>query len=209
MNIIIIGDKYQKGMKSKGCPALISINKKTNILENQYKILKDSFPNSNIIYIGGFESKKIQNYLLENKNIKLELVINTAFNDYHEINSLCTVLEHLNTDILIISGYHVFNNKAFKNFNKLIGSQIFISKDMKNDIGCIISNDTIKNIALDLPNSLTNIYYISKADIEVFKDYINNIKFKNYFLFEIINNLIDKSTIFKPHFMNNTYIYDK
>ena len=37
MNIIILGDKYEKGMKSKGCQALIPYSSRVLMVEHQIK----------------------------------------------------------------------------------------------------------------------------------------------------------------------------
>ena len=66
MNIIILGDKYQKRMKSRGCVGLIKYNNK-NIISHQYKTLHSIFPNANIIYVYGFDNKRFISYI--NKNI--------------------------------------------------------------------------------------------------------------------------------------------
>ena len=39
MNIIVLGDKFQKRMKSKGCVGLIKINNKS-IIQLQHKTIK-------------------------------------------------------------------------------------------------------------------------------------------------------------------------
>jgi len=209
MNIFIIGDKYQKGMKSKGCPALIPINKSTNIVQNQYKILKSIFPEANIIYISGFEYKKIQNFLTEHEEIELNLIINYNFNDYHDVDSLSNALDYFDDDSIIISGYHILNKKIFRDFNNVFDSQIFVSENKIGELGCIIHDDVVKNIGFDLSNYLTNIYYIKHQDAQIIKNYIEDKKFRNYFLFEIINILIDESIVFKPHFITQKLLYDK
>jgi hypothetical protein len=43
MNIIILGDKFQKRMKSKGCTALLDYNKKP-LFYYQYNIIRSIFP---------------------------------------------------------------------------------------------------------------------------------------------------------------------
>lgn len=210
MNVLIIGDRYQKGMKSKGCPALIKTKNYDNILEQQYSVLNDFFPNNNIIYIAGFEFKKVQNFLDESQyNIKL--IHNDKYNEYNDTYALSLANNFLdpNMGTLIFFGYHLLSPKILDKFNKKRGSQIFVSKSDHSDIGCIIQKDIVTNISFDLPNKINNIYYICQKDMAKIKSFISNPSFKNYFLFETINYLIDNKIIFKYFFIpQNGVIYD-
>lgn len=210
MNVLIIGDKYQKGMKSKGCPALIKVKNYANILEQQYSVLNDFFPNNNIIYVAGFEFKKVQNFLNENK-LNIKLIHNEKYNDYNDTYALSLAANFLdpNMGTLIFFGYHLLSTRILDKFNKRRGSQIFLSKSSQSDIGCIIEKDIVTNISFDLPNKINNIYYICQKDMLQIKSLINNPSFKNYFLFEAINYLIDNKIIFKHFFIpNNGVTYD-
>ena len=79
MNCIILGDKFQKGMKSKGCSALLKINKKLNVLNNQYSVLKEIIPNINITYVYGFDGKRLLEYYTNNA-LNISLVLNEKYN---------------------------------------------------------------------------------------------------------------------------------
>lgn len=203
MNIIILGDKYQKGMKSRGCPALIKISKTSNILQQQYKILHSLFPGSKIIYVSGFEHKKIQNFLIHNK-LPITLLYNDKYEEYNDTYSLSLASEYLNTKTIIIFGYHILQKKIFHKFHSGDESQIFVSnKSTTNSVGCTIDNNKILNISFDLPHVLNNIYYLTKKDVEKLREYVQNFNFRNYFLFEIMNKLIDNKIIFKTFFSHN------
>lgn len=206
MNIIILGDKYQKGMKSKGCPALIRLSKNSNILQNQYSILTKQFPQSKIIYVAGFEFKKIQTFLT-NELPDIVLINNDKYNDYNDSYALSLVENYLNSDTLIIFGYHILSNKMFSKFDKKNGSQVFISDDSNSTIGCVLDNNRIINISFNLPNTLNNIYYLNNQATEYMKNYTQNIDFRNYFIFEIINLLSDKNIVFKTFFTNSGVNY--
>lgn len=199
MNFIILGDKFQKRMKSKGCSGLIKVGKNSNI-DLQYKYIKKYFPSSKIIYISGFESKKLAVYLSQNAEYykNLILVNNTHYTDYNYTYSLSLAKTYFDNNTFILFGDTVIDNNTFKKFNTRNGSQILLQKT-KNELGCIITQDTIKNIAYDLDNYLSNIYYICKSDMLLLKSLIcANDLYRNYFIFEIINILIEKNIRFKP-----------
>jgi choline kinase len=203
MNIIILGDKYRKGMKSKGCVGLIKYSKHT-LLENQYKTIQKTFASSNIIYVGGFEYKKLKNYVHKN-NLNIETVYNKLYEKYNNAYSLFVAKKFLNKDTLIIFGDTIINKSMFNNFDKSTGSQIFIQKNDKNsDIGCIKNDkEQIVNISFDLPNTVYGIYYICRRDTELIKDVVQKTENHNCFLFELLNTMIENKRIIKAHIISN------
>lgn len=201
MNCIILGDKYKKGMKSKGCAALICVKNKKNILQNQYDTLTSLYPDSKITYVYGFDNKKFNDFY----NLS-ELDINIVYNEkYHQYNhgfSLSLVAGLFEQDVILINGYKILNKAIFKNFDKAIGSQIFISKYTNNENqnpGCIINdNENVENINFDLDNSIEDIFYIDKSCAKFLQSIITNSKNYNNFIFELLNKSIDYGFKFKP-----------
>jgi len=204
MNCIIIADKYAKGMKSKGCYGLIQINQRTNLFEAQYKAIKTTFPRSKIIYVYGFENKKIKRYLGQNYQDVIAIE-NQEYNDTGFVNSIRCASDYLDQNCLIFFGDLAIKSEMFKNFNRE-KSHIYLNKKNHNSLGCIINNNHVQNISYGLDNYLLNMYYINKKNIETFSYYINDIKLRNYFLFEIINKMIDQGIDFQPSVQNNKQI---
>lgn len=200
MNIIIIGDRFQKRMKSKGCVALIK-NQKNTILQDQYQILKKVFPQSKIIYIYGFDGKRLQSFLNKHKELSdIKTLYNKDYELYNTIHSLSLAKDYLDDQCLIIPGDCKLTKKIFNKFDTSGGSQIFIDNDHNNDIGCILYDNSIHNIAYDLDNKLADIYYLTQQHAKLLKTFVENESIKNYFLFEIINKIIDQQHIIKPYF---------
>jgi CTP:phosphocholine cytidylyltransferase-like protein len=203
MNFIIIGDRFQKRMKSKGCVGLITINNKT-IFDIQYKYIKKYFPLTKITYISGFDHKRFIAHIHKNshKYQDLNIVYNNKYNEYNYGHSLSLIKDYLTQDTIISFGDVVFNNNTFKKFHQNFGSQIFLTSD-KTELGCIITDNKIPHIAYDLNNYLSNIYYLSNNDSLNMKNLfdIKDNKYRNFFIFELINILIDKTSNFKPFFI--------
>lgn len=202
MNIIILGDKYQKRMKSRGCVGLIKFNNK-NILTHQYKTLKTKFPNANIIYIYGFDNKRFISYM--NKNLltypNITLIHNSNYDKFNSVYSLSLVTNYLNQDCLVLFGDYIPKNHTFDNFKRTNESQIFINTKIKTKLGCVINNDTVENISYDLDNYLSEVYFISKNQIELFRNLISNPIYHNYFIFEIFNKMIDANQTIIPKYI--------
>lgn len=201
MNIIILGDKYQKRMKSRGCVGLIKLNNK-NILTHQYKALKHKFPNSKIVYIYGFDNKRFLSYI--HKNLlsypDLLLVHNQYYEKYNNVYSLSLAQQYLHQDCLIMFGDQLVKQQTFDNFKHTQESQIFINSKIKTRLGCVVNNSNIENISYDLDNYLSEIYFISKAQVETFRNLISDPIHYNYFIFEILNKMIDYNIKIIPHY---------
>lgn len=202
MNIIILGDKYQKRMKSKGCVGLIKINKK-NFLTQQYDILKNRFPDCTIVYIYGFDGKRFLSYVDKN-NGQYEntiFVYNKDYDKYNSSYSLNLIANYLNDDSMILFGDSLISNKVLDKFKEKRGSQVFVDTKNKTKLGCIINNTKIENISYDLDNYLPDIYFISRQHIDIFRKLITDPNNYNNFVFEIINKMIDLNHTITPHFI--------
>jgi hypothetical protein len=198
MNCIILGDKYSKRMKSKGCCALIEINKKYNILENQYYTLKSIFPKINIVYVYGFENTKFLNFISK-KNLEITTIYNINYNKYNQSYSLNLAKSFLNNDTLILDGYSVLSKSMIKKINNKGNSQILISNNInKYDTpGCVIVDKCITNFSFDLDNNIKNIYYLDKISSNILYETLNENNY-NYFIFELLNKIIQKKQTLKP-----------
>lgn len=201
MNFIILGDKFQKRMKSKGCVGLIKVNGK-NILQHQHHTIKSYFPEAKIIYVCGFESKKILSFVSKNPILKNDLIMlnNKDYDKYNNAQSLSVASVFLNEDTTILFGDNILHKKVFAGFEPSRGSQIFINNKQKNKIGCIIRDNSIRNIAYDLDNCLSEIYFLSSFHSQTTNKLLMNSINHNCFVFEIINKLIDNNQIIKPFF---------
>lgn len=203
MKCIILGDKFQKRMKSRGCVGLIKVNNSHNLIQHQYEILNKYFPGIEIVYVCGFEHKKLLNFLDKQPELKnnINIIINNEYNLYNSTYSLFLAKKYLNDDCIIMSGDHIISN-IFNKFSNSKHSQVFISKNNTKQLGCIINNSIIENIAHDLDNYLYDIYYITKNDMNDFCLHIDNKYNYNCFIFEIVNKLIANSCEIHPLFTN-------
>lgn len=199
MNCIILGDKYQKGMKSKGCSALIKSNKQSTIIDNQYYILSSLFDKLNITYVCGFDSKRLTEFVQE-KAYNLDIVYNTEYEQYNDGYSLNLAAPKLEDETLILLGYQTLSNKIAKKINKLKDqSSVFISNDhCSSRVGCVIYNNNITTFNFGLENYIHDIYYLNQHSAKYLKNILSTNKYNNYFIFELLNNLIDSGLNIKP-----------
>jgi choline kinase len=203
MNVIILGDKFQKRMKSKGSVGLLKINKDYLIVK-QYRAIKKFFPDSKIVYVYGFDSKRFVSVLdNEYKDIKddIEFLYNKEYDSNNYGYSLELAKHYLEDDTLVLFGYTILSNNILNQINiqdKI--SKIFITNNNENKLGCVIHNNRIENIFYDLDNKLEDIYFLTQTDAIILQKILNdkNIVTKNMFIFEFINKLIDNNVCIKP-----------
>lgn len=199
MNCIIIGDKYQKGMKSKGCSALMKINKQSTIIDNQYDTLTNLFDDLNITYIYGFDAKRLVDFV-EQKKYNIDMVYNQDYEKYNDGYSLGLVSDKLDRDTLILLGYQTLTSKISKKINSLkYNSGVFVTKNMSDPkIGCVIHDNSITTFNFGLSNHIYDIYYINKECSSYLKSILSTNKHHNYFLFELLNKILDSGLTIKP-----------
>lgn len=199
-DIIILGSKPNKGMRSKGALSNISIAASQTVLDNQIKNLVKKINVNRILYVGGhgFEELKTTKY----KNISF--IKNTFYQQKNNAYSLGLGLKEVSSSgVLILFSKILFSHQIFNYFN-YNESQIFISKHLDYKIGSIINNDKINNLSFNLNNKCCGIYYLTSNELKYIKSiykYTNNLD--NLFIFEIINRSIDLGAIYKPNFISD------
>jgi len=203
MNCIILGDKYQNGMKSRGCSALLRISSKTTNIDHQCSILSSIFDNPNVLYVYGFDNKKFIEFV-NKSTLNINIIYNEYYNNYNEAFSLSLVKDNLKNDAtLIIDGYQKINKTILKKI-KLDReySYVFVDKNTKHDpesVGCIINkNNCIESLSLDLDNAIQNIYYLNENCSKTLSEILENKRNYNNFIFELLNKLIDHGHKIKP-----------
>jgi choline kinase len=209
-NIIIIGAKPIKGMKSLGATSNIPIHKKKSILDLQLQNLDRRFTCDNIIYISGYMGGCVQH---SNSKYNISYIENSQYdvknNGYSLKLALDRLYKHSSTLILfskVLFNYHIFD--ALKRQKK---SSIFIDNSKKNlyRIGCNINYDcnTINNLFYGLDNKLCGIYFLAGKEHNMLLNILekkHNID--NLFIFEIINSIIDYGGKFSPSLVEHRLI---
>jgi hypothetical protein len=201
MNIIILGDRYKKGMKSKGCVGLIKINNHTNIFQKQYYAINKMFPNERIIYVSGFESKKFASFLKKHYddkqiiNLENELFLktNTGF-------SINLAKDYLSDSCLIMDGSINLSESLLKSIKQNPDRNLLCVGNRGGDIGCILNGNTVDSLNVDIDNKIYDMCYLTNSTIFKLRNIIQY-NYHNAFLFEIINALIDLG----EHFYYKTF----
>jgi len=197
-DVIIIGAKPIKGMKSLGAFSNIKINKQNNILDSQIFNLRKKLNVNNTIYISGFQSSKID------FNNKVTVIENKDYSFKNNGFSLKLAMPYVTSDyLLIMFNKTLFSHKIFNRFD-YDSSSIFINDSESNsyNIGCVLSKDSlsIENLFYNLPNKTCGMYGLAKYEMDILRSLDIN---DNYFIFEIMNQIIASGGRFIPKFIEN------
>lgn len=195
-DIIILGAKPIKGMKSLGVLSNIKINKNNNILDTQIYNLNKKIKVNNIIYVCGAQETKIHS---ENK---ITIIENSEYELKNNALSLKLAMKSVTCNYVIV----LFNKILFRHniFNRLDynNSSVFINNKASNtyNIGCTINDESVvENLFYNLSNKTCGIYGLAKPELEILSSMNIN---DNFFIFEIINEIISNGGIFKPKYVD-------
>lgn len=195
-DIIILGAKPIRGMKSLGAFSNIKIDKQNNILDTQIYNLNKKIRINNIIYVSGFQGSKIDS---ENK---ITIIENTEYDSKNNGLSLKLALPHVKSDyVIVLFNKILFSHKIFNRFD-YNSSCVFVNNTESNtyNVGCTINNDSIvENLFYNLPNKTCGIYGLAKKELEILSSININ---DNFFIFEIINEIISSGGSFKPKYID-------
>lgn len=204
MNFIILGDKFQKRRKTKGCPGLFKLDKET-IIEHQYKTISKNFTQANIIYVYGFDAKRLLSFIEETNSLHKKITL--LYNDFHQVYnyaySLYLAKKYLDQDTFIMFGDSVIEKNFFKTIDVNKDSQIAISNNKTGSLGCVLHEKLVQNIFYDLDNSIEEIYFLKEKDARSLAEILNNTIYHNYFVFELINKLIDNDVKIEAKLFKN------
>ena len=195
-DVIILGAKPIKGMKSLGAFSNIEIAKQKTFLDLQYQNLKKKLTIKNMWYVAGHQHSKLEKY-----PNNVSFLYNSNYESKNNGYSLSLAIKNSTTDhVVILFNKVLFHHKIFNRLN-YDRSYIFINDNSLNEykLGCVINDSSVDNIFYNLPNKLTGIYILTGNELEFMKTLIQEHKnIDNMFVFEIINKTISLGGHFVP-----------
>ncbi len=193
VSYVIIACYPDKGMKSYGSKSLINFNKK-RLIEYQIEQICKIHKKPEILIVSDFEINKLAKLF----NDKIKVI---QLEKYNPIYIGCKFAK--NDQVVFIDYGCIFKHTAI---DKFFGTSVLCfdsSKKSISSIGCIIEDNNLKHIFLDLPeNKFCNIFSLSQSDKNKI---LQNIDFgyNNLLSFEIINKLISCGSNFNVKFIKN------
>lgn len=193
-------------MKSYGPKALIQINHPQNTIINlQLQTIEELFEDFSIILVCGFEAHKIMDYVSDD----LVIVENERYETTNVVRSIGMGLRaSTGNHVLIVYGDLVFN-KAALNCDFEESCMLINNETMgKEEVGCIVNDDLVRNMSYDLEDKWGQIVYLTGKELELFKKVCWDQSNTNKFGFEALNLVINAGGKFKAVKPRNSKIID-
>jgi len=205
--ILIINIFPDKKMKSLGNKGLIRLNNNTLLIDYHIKYFNNIFNKPDIYILGNFEFNKLDKHINKHQNVH-HIMCDT--NDESNIGgAILPILSKISNDsnVFITQSSILYfikdKHKLNKNYSYVIGSV----NDNSSNIGCIIEDNKIINCSYDLPNQIYDALFLYKKDITFINHILSNTKnIHKFFLFEILNTILEHSIPFKLNTLDNKNI---
>lgn len=205
IDVIIITPEITKGMKSIGPKCLLTLRKNMSIIQYQISQIQKNHRQCKLTLSIGFEAEKIKQQLKKYKNISYLLN-----QEYEDTNQACNVIQYINQNnpknlLIYSSGIITKNLPIPKKYNKNQSVLFMLNKPKNNfNIGSINSSK-IEYLFFDMEECWSEIVFLNHDAIDILKKEPIE-KFKQMYLFEIINYLLSKKIPFSKEYINKNDI---
>ena len=189
LSIIIPAAGIGRRMKSYGPKSTINLGNGEVVISRQIALLRDEFPNAEIIVVTGFEHDRVVRALPKG----VHTVYNNAYKDCNVAYSIYVGLEACSyTDNLIVYGDLVFNRETLQE----LPNKSFVICDNKEqmretEVGVTVIDGTATQFSYGLPTKWAQIAYLQEAESEMFYHFAYPKNKHKLFGFEILNLIIN------------------
>lgn len=193
ISVIIPADAAGHRMKYVGAKALIELPNGQSVLERQVTIIRQIYPQADIIVCIGFEHEKIiRKY---RNNLGIRFVYNPQHEDTGVVHGLhLAMYATTSNNILVIYGDLVFNLQAIAGIVS-DKSRILVSSTINNEVGMIVDRGIVTNFAQDLPTKWGHIAYFTGKESNLFMKAIMNPLHLKWLGYEILNYIIENGGV--------------
>lgn len=190
LSIIILNSTPGYRMKSYGPKCLLKINNNISILEYQISILKNVYPNSEIVVTVGFEADKIIKKQFKN----IRFVENQLFDTTNIVEEIRLALNNIETeDVLIVYGDVIFNTHAIEGLTKENTScTVQSNKISEEDVGLTIVDNKLSIMSYGITPKWGYIVYLTGYELLLFKNLCSNKENNRLYPFELINIILER-----------------
>jgi len=190
ITIIILAANIGYGMKSYGPRSLLTINDQT-FLDYQTSIIKQVFPNSDIILVTGFMADRV----IKKCPSTIRIVENQLFETTNEIEQLRLALNcTLTNSVLILKDNIVFNTDTLKTLALQESCIIYDNNNQldSSDMGVRIIDEYATFFSYDIPIKWCHIIHLKDKEFKMIKTFCNNRNNSRLYLFEALNIMLNK-----------------
>jgi len=175
---------------------LLKLNDGNYLIDKQINTINRLYKDCEIVIISGFEHEKLVSHIREKQYNNIRVFNNQ---NYKMTGALECWILGLNVslchDTYIIHGDRIFD-ESFLTDTKETHTFVHDVNKKNYNLGILSENDKLINISYGLPNTWSEIFFISKKDFDLSRNLINEHKKKKiYNLDSFINILSQETTI--------------
>lgn len=192
IDVIILSARMGNRMKSYGPRALMKLNKHETVLDRQIHVVKTVYNNCNISVSVGFEADKI----IKKYSTKVSLIEHQL----HDVNNEAEEAKiAINTttsnNVLLIGGNVLFNLSVLHSIELNESGIVLDTKGQMGEKEASVSHmdGSVLNISYGFEDNWSNIVYLTGNELRIFREIIQAENYKKYFLFEIVNEIINNN----------------
>lgn len=205
--VIIINIFPDKKMKSLGNKGLIKLSNESLLIDHHINYFNNIFNKPDIYILGNFEFNKLDKHVTKYHNVH-HIFCDT--NDETNIGGIIApILSQIPTgsNVFITQSSILYFTKDKNNLNKNYSYVIGSSNNVCSGIGCIVNDNKVINCCYDLPNQIYDALFLCHKDIVFINHILSQTKnIHKFFLFEILNTILDHSLLFKLNTLDSKNI---
>jgi len=208
IDALILVPEITKGMKSIGSKSLLEIKKKLSVLDYQIQSIRNIDKNIKISICTGFDSEKIINTISNNYG-NVNYIYNQDYKTTNQAYSIKIYLEQQThcEQLLIVSNGVLLKDKCItKNMLNSECKVFILNKTRENfNLGCS-EQQQFEYLFYDLPELWSECIYLNKEALTVLRNLFTSNCASQMYLFELINEMINKNILFKKQYIDKKLI---
>ena len=205
-SIVILSAGIGYRMRTYGAKCLLKIHGEPIALR-QIRMLRETYPDSEIIYVVGFQARKVISRLPSD----ICVVVNPEYETANVAYSIYLgMLAATNPNIMLVYGDVVFNEQALNvNYGGKTGTLLIDHKynTSKHPIGCVY-NKHVEQFIYDQPATWSQITYLNEKAAKATLSYVSREENKTKFGFEALNHITTKGFKIIPHIPDDAIAID-
>ncbi len=197
LSVIIPAAGIGSRMKYYSPKPLIELRRQQTVLGRQVSLVKEEYPDAEVIAVLGFEAEKIIKQLPND----VKIVENERYHETNVVRSIGLALRIVppDNDVLIVYGDLVFNATTIHNLTSN-GSVAVVDKRKQLDcdeVGVTVVDGRATQFNYGLPDKWAQILFLADKELELFKQVAWDAARKRWYGFEAMNEVIERGGIIK------------
>jgi NDP-sugar pyrophosphorylase family protein len=206
INILLLASEITKGMKSIGPKCLLKLNNEKSVIDYQIQKAKSRYPNAHISVLTGFESDRVKKHIANNRYRSINIVYDKNYSLYNQTHAILTAIENLDniSNLLIIGSGVLF--KQYPAIKSSSNSTIFYLDQPKDNFSIGTLDMIDQYLFYGLPNIWSECVFFGSDAIKELSS-LNKNMFKQLYLFETINQLIERKISFDNKVVQKNQVF--